>query len=119
MTVVDDYLTSLAAHDWATLRHTLVDEGLVRIGPYCDEVRGADAYVAFLQRVMPTLENYTLTVKRTSPAEGNRVFVELSERLDDDGVPTEYPECLIFELDADGKIRRIEVFLMTPPREKR
>ena len=62
MTTVDQYLRSLAAHDWQSLRGTLADEGLVRIGPYCDEVRGADEYVAYLQCVMTSLENYTLNL---------------------------------------------------------
>jgi hypothetical protein len=38
-------------------------------------------------------------------------YVELSETFDIDGVPTEYPECLVFEQNPDGLINRVNVFI--------
>jgi hypothetical protein len=38
-------------------------------------------------------------------------YVELSETFDIDGVPTAYPECLVFELNPDGLINRVSVFI--------
>jgi limonene-1,2-epoxide hydrolase len=114
MSVVDDYLSALARHDWPTLRATLSDERLVRIGPFCDRVEGADAYVEFLRKVMPALRGYLLDIKRSSSIEG-RTFVELSEHVEVQGRPIEYPECILFEVGQDGKISDVRVFMMTPP----
>ena len=52
----------------------------------------------------------------TSPAfDGSRVlaailFEQTMER-DIDGVPTDYPECLVFEQNPDGLINRVSVFI--------
>ena len=34
-----------------------------------------------------------------------------TEHFDIDGVPTEYPECLVFEQNPDGLINRVSVFI--------
>jgi len=64
--------------------------------------------------VMSALKGYSLHVERLSSID-NRTFVELSERVDTQGRPIEYPECVLFEVGADGKISGVRVFLMTPP----
>jgi hypothetical protein len=38
-------------------------------------------------------------------------YVELSETFEADGVPTEYPECLVFEQNPEGLITRVSVFI--------
>lgn len=114
MSVVDDYLAALARHDWPALRATLSDDRLVRIGPFCDRVEDADAYVEFLRKVMRALKGYSLHIERSSSID-DRTFVELSEHLEVQGRPTEYPECVLFEVGRDGKINDVRVFMMTPP----
>jgi hypothetical protein len=43
-------------------------------------------------------------------------FAELSETVELDGKPMRTPEVLVFALDADGLIARVEVFIQTPGR---
>jgi predicted SnoaL-like aldol condensation-catalyzing enzyme len=114
MSVVDEYLRCLGSHDWPGLARTIADQGLHRDGPFCDVIEGKDAYVAFLEGIVDKLPNYGLKVSRTSPLGDDLVYVECSETFDVDGVATEYPECLVFELADDGLIRKVSVFMKTP-----
>jgi hypothetical protein len=114
MSAVDEYLRCLGAQDWAGLAETIADEGLHRDGPFCDVVEGKEAYVRFLQRAVGSLSNYVLRVARVSPVGDRLVYVELSETFDVNGVPTEYPESITFELADDGRIREVSVFMKTP-----
>jgi hypothetical protein len=41
-------------------------------------------------------------------------FVELSETFAVDGVPTTYPECILFERNDDGLISHVSVFMKQP-----
>jgi hypothetical protein len=50
-------------------------------------------------------------VQRVSHVSDRLSYVELSETFDIDGVPTEYPECLVFEQNHNGLINRISVFM--------
>jgi hypothetical protein len=50
-------------------------------------------------------------VQRISHASDRVCYVELTETFDIDGVPTEYPECLVFEQNSDGLIHRVSVFM--------
>jgi len=50
-------------------------------------------------------------VQRISHASDRVCYVELTETFDIDGVPTEYPECLIFEQNSGGLINRVSVFI--------
>jgi limonene-1,2-epoxide hydrolase len=109
--VVERYLGCLAVHDWDGLAATIADEDLVREGPYCDVVEGKQPYLKFLRGVFASLEGYRLDVHRVSHATDRVCYVELSENFDVDGVPTEYPECLVFEQNPDGLINRVSVFI--------
>jgi limonene-1,2-epoxide hydrolase len=109
--VVERYLECLAVHDWDGLAATIADENLVREGPYCDVVEGKQQYLKFLRGVFASLEGYRLDVHRVSHATDRVCYVELSENFDVDGVPTEYPECLVFEQNPDGLINRVSVFI--------
>jgi hypothetical protein len=108
---VERYLECLAVHDWDGLAATVADEGLIREGPYCDIVEGKQPYLKFLRGVFASLQGYRLDVKRISHASDRVCYVELTETFDIDGVPTEYPECLVFEQDPDGLIYRVSVFI--------
>jgi hypothetical protein len=112
--VIERYLTCLAAHDWDGLAATIADQGLTREGPFCDVVEGKEPYVAFLRGVMTSLEGYQLQVRRVSHVSDRVSYVELNETLEVDGVPTEYPECILFERNDDGLIRHVSVFIKQP-----
>lgn len=115
--VIERYLSCLAAHNWAGVAATLADEGLVREGPWCDVVEGKDEYVAYLREVISRLAGHRLQIHRVSHV-GNRSFVELTESFEFDGVPTEWPECLVFErrdgASQDGLISRVSVYFKQP-----
>ncbi|WP_156296194.1 nuclear transport factor 2 family protein [Mycobacterium paragordonae] len=115
--VIERYLSCLAAHDWDGVAATLVDDGLVREGPWCEVVEGKDEYVAYLRNVITRLKGHRLQIHRVSHVE-SRSFVELTESFEFDGVPTEWPECLLFERGDDpsqsGLISRVSVYFKQP-----
>jgi limonene-1,2-epoxide hydrolase len=108
---VERYLACLAVHDWDGLAATIADDDLIREGPYCDVVEGKQPYLKFLRNVFASLKGYQLDVQRISHASDRVCYVELSETFDIDGVPTEYPECLVFEQNSDHLINRVSVFI--------
>ena len=113
--VLERYFGALRAHDWRALADTLAPD-VHRTGPYCDEVRGRDAYVAFLARVIPQLPNYALDVARIRAIAGGGAVAELSETIDRDGGRFRTPEALLFEFDGAGQIARVDVYIKQPPR---
>lgn len=112
--IVENYLTCMAAHDWDGLAATLAEDGLVREGPFCDVVEGKERYVAFLRDVLTSLKGYRLDVRRISHVSDEISYVEVSETVRVGSSSTEYPECILFERNSDGLIRRVSVFIKQP-----
>jgi limonene-1,2-epoxide hydrolase len=108
---VERYLACLAVHDWDGLATTIADDDLIREGPYCDVVKGKQPYLKFLRGVFASLQGYRLEVQRISHASDRLCYVELTETFDIDDVPTEYPECLVFEQNSTGLITGVSVFI--------
>jgi limonene-1,2-epoxide hydrolase len=107
---VETYLKAIVAHDWTQLASTLTED-VVRVGPFFDEFEGRDEYVAFISRLMPTLPNYSMDIRRVTYADdGKRAYAELAETLDVDGRPHTTPEVLTFELTGD-RIARIDIYI--------
>jgi len=104
--IVEQYLAAVTHHDWDALS-ALLREDVVRVGPFNDEYRGRDSYVAFLSALMPTLPAYSMEISRVTYADGI-AFAELAENVG--GTRTE--EALVFELDGD-RIARIDIFIKT------
>ena len=113
MDVLERYFQALRDHDWVGLGDCLAAD-VRRTGPYLDVVRGKQAYVRFLSRVVPALPNYALDVSRVRALPDGSALVELSETLDVDGVATAYPEALIFDFDGDGRILRVDIYIKQP-----
>ena len=108
--VVEGYLEAVASQDWPRMRAAICDD-VVRIGPFGDVYEGSEPYVEFLSALMPSLPGYSMNVARVTYLEANRRAVaELSETVTVDGAPLVTPEVLLFDLDADGLIARIEIF---------
>ena len=108
--VLERYFQALRSHDWASLAECLAED-VHRTGPYQDVVEGKRAYVEFLSRVLPTLENYSLTVTRIREIGDTSAVAELTERLDVDGVSKPFPEAIFFDFAADGRIRRVDIYV--------
>ena len=109
--IVERYLAALTSHDWDGLRDCL-REDVVRVGPYNDEFRGRDSYVAFLSSLMPTLPGYAMDVQRVTYID-DLAFAELAETVG--GVRTD--EALVFELDGD-RIARVDVYIKARPKTR-
>lgn len=112
--VLDRYFEALRAQDWESLAGCLAED-VHRTGPYRDEVRGRQAYVAFLAKVIPSLRDYDLVVSRVRELGADSALVELSEFATVDDVRHEHPELLVFGFDAAGSIRRVDVYLKHAP----
>jgi SnoaL-like protein len=108
--VVERYLECLAAHDWDGLADTIAEEGLTRVGPFCDVVEGKAHYVAYLRKVCTNLQGHRLDVQRVSHVDSRVSFAELSETFEIDSVATTWPECILFEQNSDGLICHVSVF---------
>jgi predicted ester cyclase len=107
---VEDYLDAVATQDWERMSARIRDD-VVRVGPFGDVYIGREDYVKFLSDLMPTLPGYAMDISRvTAVDEGRRVVAELSETVEMDGQPLVTPEVLLFDLDDDGLIARIEIF---------
>jgi ketosteroid isomerase-like protein len=110
ISVVEDYLDAVATQDWARMGATIRDD-IVRIGPFGDVYTGREAYTEFLSGLMPTLPGYSMDVTRvTYVDDGRRAVAQLSETVTMDGSPLVTPEALLFDLDDDGRIARVEIF---------
>lgn len=115
--VVERYLDAIIGHDWDALAGCLSDDGFSRVGPWGDEYPDKAAYVAFIADLMPRLPGYDMRVDRVAYSADERLaVVELTETVDVDGRRHPTPEALVFDLEGDGangRIRRIQVFIQT------
>lgn len=115
-TIAERYLNAVAEQDWPTARGCLAED-VERIGPLGagDTYRGREAYLAYLAQVMPTLRDYRMQVDRVVTSEEGRVVAaELSEQMVIGDNPVRTSECLVFDLDPEGLIRRIAIYIQQP-----
>jgi len=113
MTVVDDYLEAMPAHDWDRLASTLAED-VHREGPFLDVVDGRQRYVDFLRKVIPSLEDYVLQVGRVSWCGDRLACVELTETMRTEGILTTYPEVLLIGLDDAGLVASVSIYMKYP-----
>jgi limonene-1,2-epoxide hydrolase len=109
MSTVRCYLDAVAAQDWDNAASCLADD-VCRVGPFGDVYEGRDSYLAFLRDVMPKLSGYRMDVHRYIEADRS-VVVELTETVATDERIIETPESLIFDLDGEGRIARITIYV--------
>lgn len=115
MGVVEDYLTAVTTHDWERLAG-VVREDVVRTGPYHDRYEGREAYVGFLAGLMPNLPGYVMNISGVTYADGGRrAFAELAETVEVGGAPLVTPEVLVFDIDEQDRIGRIDIFIKQHP----
>jgi len=98
----------MVAHDWEAMAACVTDD-IVRVGPFGDEYRGKDEYVAFISDLMPQLGGYAMKVDRVVYTQ-RVAMAELTESVDG----TETPESLVFDLADDGRIARISIYIQRP-----
>jgi ketosteroid isomerase-like protein len=111
--IVERYLDAIATRDWGVVDDCIADD-IVRVGPYGDRYAGRGDYTAFIADLMPKLPGYAMKLDRVTYVGDARVYAELSETVELDGKPMRTPEVLVFELNGDGRIARVDVFIQTP-----
>ena len=110
--IVERYLHAIASHDWDVVDECIADD-IVRVGPYGDRYAGREEYLAFIADLMPRLKGYAMKLERVTHASDTLAFVELSETVDVDGKPMVTPEVLVFALNGDGRIARVDIYIQT------
>ncbi len=109
--VVEEYLSAIAEHDWPSVA-SCVAAGVERIGPYGERCTGREDYVALLSEVVPALRRYKMDVQRVLyTADRRQAVAELSETVEVDGELLLTPEALVFDMDDDGLISRVAIYL--------
>ena len=111
--IIERYLEAIASHDWGVVDGCIADD-IVRVGPYGDRYAGRVEYMAFIADLMPRLGGYLMELHRVTYASDALAFAELTETVELDGKPTRTPEVLVFALDGDGRIARVDIFIQTP-----
>jgi ketosteroid isomerase-like protein len=111
--IVERYLDAIASHDWGVVGDCIADD-VVRVGPYGDRYAGRDVYMAFIADLMPKLPGYAMKLHRVTYVGEARAYAELSETVELEGKPMRTPEVLVFELNGDGRIARVDIFIQTP-----
>jgi len=114
--VVEDFVSSYNARDWTRLAGCFSVDDFERIGPYVDVISDSAEYVAFLERVVPTLgDDYALTIDRVVYVPGEQVaYAQLIEHYVHDGEVRDTPEIIVFGTDDAGRIRRMRLYLQRP-----
>lgn len=98
--------------DWAPLvDHVTVDD-FERVGTFL-EVQDWAQYTAMLTGWASSVDAFETTVRRTSEV-GHLVYYEIEERHRRGDHVTVVNSMTVFELDDDGKIRRLNVYLQAP-----
>ena len=116
MGAVEDYIAYYGTHQWEQLKGVFDVGDFKRVGPYLDVFTDVTAYVDFLEQVVPTMgAEYELRVERIIYAAGGNVVVaQLIEHLELDGEMTDIPETIVFDLNDEGLIRRMSLYLKQP-----
>ena len=107
--VIERYFDYLVGHDFDNLAELLTDD-IVRVGPFGDVKTPLVPYLEFLADLMPRLPGYALDVHRVVYTDGVAV-AEITETIEVDGARHVTPEALVFDLAADGRIRRIQIYI--------
>jgi ketosteroid isomerase-like protein len=107
--IVERYLKAVVEHDWVSLGECMTED-VVRIGPFGDTFTPKKPYIEFLEKLMPSLEGYSMEVERIIDA-GSVILAELTETVEMGGKVHVTPESLVFDIDQDGLITKVDIFI--------
>jgi hypothetical protein len=115
--VTASYLHAMARLDWDGVSACLSDD-VLRRGPYGDDYEGAQAYVSFLERTIPSLPGYRMDIDRISELDGQRAMAEVRETIDLEDGPLVTYESLVLDADAHGRLKEICIYIRQAPKAK-
>jgi hypothetical protein len=111
MSIVQRYLQAVSSLDWDTA-YSCLAEDVKRVGPFGDAYSGRDHYLDSLRSIMEGLSGYRMDLGRVVTSDdGGTITAELSETVEMDGRAVVTPECLLFDLDQDGLIVGIRIYI--------
>jgi ketosteroid isomerase-like protein len=111
--VVERYLAAIAAQNWNVVAECIADD-VVRVGPYGDRYSGREDYLTFIAELMSRLSGYSMDLRRVTYSGDALAFAELNETTEMDGTPHRTSEVLVFAIDEDGHIGRVDIFIQQP-----
>ena len=97
--------------EWLGLKDFVSDD-FERIGTF-KEVMTFESMIGFLQKWSPSMD-WEGSFKRVSEYD-NVVVLELEERVKTDGEWSAVNTVSIYEFNADGKLRHLDVYIQSPP----
>jgi hypothetical protein len=110
--VVKRYFTHLTARDWENLG-TVLYEGVVRVGPFGDQLTGRRAYLDFLRTTVPA--EYRNDVLRIIGSPDERfASAKVTEHLHYESGELHLNEAYSFDIGEDRLISRVEIYWQTP-----
>jgi hypothetical protein len=114
--VVEDWLTAYNARDFERVAACLSKDDFERVGPYMDVIASSAEYVAFLERVVPTLgDEYRLEIDRIVYVPQEQVaYAQLIEHYRHEDEVRDTPEIIVFGLGDDGLVHRMRLYLQRP-----
>ena len=110
--IVERYLETMVAHDFEAMAGCLAED-VVRVGPFGDTYTPRAPYVEMLSALMPALPGYSMRIDRLVELKERLVLVELTEVVEMNGAPLATPEALVFELNGEGLISHISIYIQT------
>jgi hypothetical protein len=114
--VVEDWVNAYNRRDFAGVARCLSRDDFERIGPYVDVIASSAEYVAFLERVVPTMgDDYRLEIERVVYVPGEQVaYAQLLEHYRHEGEVRDTPEIIVFGLGDDELVHRMRLYLQRP-----
>ena len=110
--IVERFFSHLTAREWDGLG-AIIDQEVMRIGPFGDQLTGRQIYLDFLRATVPP-EYGNDVLRIISSPDGLFAFAKVTEHLRYGEVEFHLDEAYSFELGDDGMIRRVEVYWQTP-----
>jgi len=116
--VVQTYWEAAGNRDYQAGKQVMA-ENVFRVGPFnspVDQVKGREAYTAYIRTVQEKMTSYrNETHDILASRDGSRVYLQCTEWPALEGNEFEFPLCIIFDINEEFLISRIDIYWKTPP----
>lgn len=110
--IVERFFSHLTAREWSDLG-AILDQEVLRIGPFGDQLTGRQVYLDFLTATVPS-EYGNDVLQVVSSSDGLFAFAKVTEHLRYGEVEFHLDEAYSFDIGDDGMICRVEIYWQTP-----